>query len=146
MKFATVFASLAVFALPIFAETVEVTYNTNYDDASFPLSSTACSNGVNGLESKYPTLGSIPNFPNVGGIPGLVWNSTLCGTCWTLTYTEESGSTNEIFIFAVDESYTFDISLSAMNLLTGGIAVEKGTVNATAAQWLTNVDCGSFPN
>ncbi|KAF9221103.1 Cerato-platanin [Gyrodon lividus] len=134
MKFTTILTALAIFALPTLAETVGVTYDTFYDDPNTSLGNTACSNGVNGLQAKYPTLGSIPNYPNVGGIPGLTWNSTLCGSCWQLTYTEANGQTNTINIVAVDEAYTFNLSLDAMNTLTGGIAVQKGSVNATAVQ------------
>ncbi|KAF8836846.1 Cerato-platanin [Paxillus ammoniavirescens] len=141
MKFTTTLATLVIFALPSLAATVDVTYSTFYDDPSTSLGITACSNGVNGLQTKYPTLGSIPNFPNVGGIPGLTWNSTLCGSCWQLTYTEGSGQTNTVNIVAVDGAYTFNLSLEAMNTLTGGIAVEKGKVSATAVQVAASV-CG----
>ncbi|KIK95706.1 hypothetical protein PAXRUDRAFT_140072 [Paxillus rubicundulus Ve08.2h10] len=141
MKFTTVLATFAIFALPSLAETVDVTYSTFYDDPNTSLGITACSNGVNGLQEKYPTLGSIRNFPNVGGIPGLTWNSTLCGTCWQLTYTEDSGQTNTVNIVAVDGAYTFNLSLEAMNTLTGGVAVEKGKVSATAVQVAASV-CG----
>lgn len=41
------------------------------------MDSVACSDGANGLETKgYSTLGSLPNFPYVGGAPAVTgWNS-----------------------------------------------------------------------
>ncbi|KAF9221641.1 Cerato-platanin [Gyrodon lividus] len=141
MKFTTLLTTLAIFALPTLAGAVEVTYNTIYDNPDTSLGITACSNGVNGLQEKYPTLGSISHFPYVGGIPGLTWNSKQCGSCWQLTYTEASGQKNTINIVAVDGAFSFNLSLEAMNVLTGGIAVQKGTVSATAVQVAASV-CG----
>ncbi|KAI6110971.1 Cerato-platanin [Pisolithus croceorrhizus] len=143
MKFVSAIIALAAFSLPVFAaESVEVTYNTIYDDPNTPLSATACSNGVNGLETKgYNTLGEIPNFPYVGGIPGLTWNSTECGSCWELSYTDASGTTTTITVTGVDGAWSFNLSLEAMNALTGGIAEAKGTVTATATQVPPSV-CG----
>ncbi|KAI6099556.1 Cerato-platanin [Pisolithus croceorrhizus] len=143
MKFVSAIIALAAFSLPVFAgQSVEVTYNTIYDDPNTPLSETACSNGVNGLETKgYNTLGEIPKFPYVGGIPGLTWNSTECGSCWELSYTGASGTTTTIAVTGVDGAWSFNLSLEAMNALTGGIAEAKGTVTATATQVSPSV-CG----
>ncbi|KAF9241193.1 Cerato-platanin [Melanogaster broomeanus] len=141
MKFTTILTTLAVFALPTLAQTVQVTYNTIYDNADTSLGNTACSNGEYGLQEKYPTLGKIPHFPYVGGIPGLVWNSPLCGSCWQLTYTDANGHQNTVAVVGVDGAWSFNLSLEAMNALTGGIAVEKGTVSATAVQVAASV-CG----
>ncbi|KAF8555729.1 hypothetical protein OG21DRAFT_1410378, partial [Imleria badia] len=67
----------------------------------------ACSNGVNGLEGKWPTLGDVPDNSFLGGIPGFTWNSTLCGTYWQLEY---EAPTNIMTIIAVDAAGTFDIT------------------------------------
>jgi hypothetical protein len=88
MKFTTLLTTLVIFALPALADSAKVTYSTFYDNPNTFLGITACSNGANELQAKYPTLGSIPHFPYVGGIPGLTWNSPKCGSCWQLTYTE----------------------------------------------------------
>ncbi|KIJ64641.1 hypothetical protein HYDPIDRAFT_112039 [Hydnomerulius pinastri MD-312] len=142
MKFAAAFATLAAIALPAVASTVQVTYNTIYDNPSTSLGITACSNGVNGLQTRgYPTLGTLPHFPYVGGVPGLTWNSTQCGSCWQLTYQVASGKKNTINIIAVDAAGSFNLSLEAMNALTGGIAYQKGTVTASAVQVAASV-CG----
>ncbi|KIM61991.1 hypothetical protein SCLCIDRAFT_120765 [Scleroderma citrinum Foug A] len=136
MKFTTVFVALATFSLHAFALNgpVEVTYNTIYDNPDTPLSATACSNGDNGLQTKgFQTLGDLPTFPFVGGIPGLTWNSPYCGSCWQLSYTSGT-TTNTVYVTAVDGAWSFNLSQEAMDTLTGGLAVEKGTVTAVATQ------------
>ena len=58
---------------------VQVSYDTGYDDASRPLSGVACSDGKNGLITRYgfQTQGNIPNYPNIGGYVGVAgWNSS----------------------------------------------------------------------
>ncbi|KAG6372453.1 Cerato-platanin [Boletus reticuloceps] len=136
MKFISSLAILSAAVLSCLAQSgnVRVTYDNMYDDPNYPLSGTACSNGVNGLENKYPTLGTIPNFPFVGGIPGLTWNSTLCGTCWQLTYIAPDGTIFGVEIFAVDEAFTYNIAEEAFTTLAGSAGVAAGAVNATAFQ------------
>ncbi|KAL4063296.1 Cerato-platanin [Scleroderma yunnanense] len=144
MKFTSLFVALAMLSLPALALNVpvEVTYNTIYDNPNTPLSSTACSNGDNGLQTKgFETLGELPTFPYVGGIPGLTWNSPYCGSCWQLSYTDASGTTRTIVVTAVDEAWSFNLSQEAMDKLTGGIAVQKGTVTAISTQVDTSL-CG----
>ena len=144
MMFITSLVLLSSAILPCFAQSgnVRVTYNTLYDDPSWPLSSTACSNGVNGLENKWPTLGDVPNYPFVAGIPGLVWNSTLCGTCWQLEY-DANGTKSLITVIAVDEAGTFDVAEAAFSSWLGNSGVAAGAVNATATQ-LSPSDCGIY--
>ena len=144
--FITSLILLSFAILPCFAQggNVRVTYNTLYDDPSWPLSSTACSNGVNGLENKWPTLGDVPSYPFVMGIPGLVWNSTLCGTCWQLEYEYDAdGDKIVTVVIAVDEAGTFDVAEAAFSAWAGNSGVEAGAVNATATQ-ISPSDCGIF--
>ncbi|KAG1796034.1 Cerato-platanin [Suillus plorans] len=133
MKFSSVLFSVSVFVLSALAQTTEtLSYDSTYDDATLSLSSVACSDGANGLETKgYATLGSLPTFPNVGGVYTVTgWNSAACGACYNVTYGGKS-----VAILAVDVSKTgFTVSESAMNTLTGGLAVELGRVDATATQ------------
>ncbi|PWY89586.1 allergenic cerato-platanin Asp F13 [Aspergillus sclerotioniger CBS 115572] len=108
---------------------VSVSYDTKYDDSNGSLSTTACSDGANGLVTKgYPTFGSLPNFPNIGGaltIPS--WNSPNCGACYALEY---QGTI--VYITAVDTAPSgFNIGLDAMNTLTNGQAVDLGRITAT---------------
>ena len=143
MKFTAIFSALVALSLPWVAlaqSTVEVTYDVNYESSTFPLDSTACSNGVNGLVTRgYSTLGSLPTYPNVTGLPGLTWNSTLCGTCWTLSYTS-SGTTTEVTVTAIDAAYTFNLSPQAFGYLVG-TDNGAGSVEATAVQVAAS-ECG----
>ncbi|KIJ63341.1 hypothetical protein HYDPIDRAFT_176046 [Hydnomerulius pinastri MD-312] len=141
MKFTSVAATLLALAIPAFAQTETLSYDTTYDDASLSLASVACSDGVNGLMTKgYTTLGSLPTFPNVGGVYAVTgWNSAACGTCWEVTY----GSTT-LAVLAVDVATEgFNLSEEAMNTLTGGLAVELGRVDVTATQVDASV-CGIY--
>lgn len=140
MKFSSVLFFTSVFVLSALAQTTEtLSYDTTYDDASLSLSSVACSDGANGFETKgYTTLGSLPTFPNVGGVYTVAgWNSTACGTCYSVTYGSKT-----VAILAVDVSKAgFTISETAMNTLTGDLAVDLGRVDVTATQVDASV-CG----
>jgi hypothetical protein len=135
MKLSFAAILLSAFALPAFATQVEVTYDEFYDNSATSLANVACSNGPNGLLTKgYTTFGSLPSFPNIGGIPGLTWNSVLCGTCWKLEYTTPTGTYDYIYITAIDAAYTYNLSLEAFNKLTDNTGVAAGKVTATATQ------------
>ncbi|KAH7890644.1 Cerato-platanin [Phlebopus sp. FC_14] len=123
-----------VFAIPssLAQSTQTLSYDTNYDNANLSLSSVACSDGSNGLESKgYTTLGSLPAFPYVGGAYTVTgWNSTACGTCYAVTY-----GSNTINVLAVDVSKAgFTVSEEAMNALTNNEAVALGRIDVSALQ------------
>lgn len=140
MKFSSVLFSMSVFVLSSLAQTTEtLSYDPTYDDASLSLSSVACSDGTYGLETKgYTTLGSLPTFPNVGGVYTVTgYDSAACGTCYNVTY-----GNNTVAILAVDVSKAgFTISETAMNTLTNNLAVELGRVDVTATQVDVSV-CG----
>mgnify|MGYP000938733052 CR=1 FL=1 len=140
MKFSLFTAALSILAAPLAvlavpapsaSGTVTVSYDPQYDNPSFDLLTTACSDGTNGLVTKgYSTAGSLPSFPRIGGaftIPS--WNSPNCGKCYSLTY-----NGNTIYVTAVDHAADgFNIAEEAMNQLTGGQAVQLGRVSATYA-------------
>lgn len=136
MKLSSAVALISAFVLPAFAAQVSVTYDTTYDNAGASLSGVACSNGANGLLTKgYTTFGSLPSFPNIGGIPNLTWNSSLCGTCWKLEYTTPDGHWGgSVYITAVDAAFTYNLSKKAFNTLTDNTGVASGKVTATATQ------------
>ncbi|KIM65697.1 hypothetical protein SCLCIDRAFT_445914 [Scleroderma citrinum Foug A] len=118
-KFASalLIALTPLLVLPTHAQTPSsLSYDAVYGTDSTPLSQLACSNGANGLGTKYPTLGSLKNFPNVGASPTVAgWNDPNCGKCYTVTY----GSVN-VNIVAVDVGRNgFVVSEQAMNTLTG---------------------------
>lgn len=113
--------------------TYPVSYDTGYDNGSRPLTEIACSDGDNGLISRYhwQTQSQIPRFPYIGGAQAVSgWNSPSCGTCWKLEYKGRS-----VTILAVDRAVTgFNIGLHALNDLTGGRGVEVGRIDAQATQ------------
>ncbi|KAF8744973.1 hypothetical protein AX14_011986 [Amanita brunnescens Koide BX004] len=149
MKPAACLASLLAFAaVPVFGAaltTITVAYDTGYDDGSTSLDAVACSNGPYGLETLgYTTLGSLPNFPNIGAAYAVAgWDSPACGTCWQLTYTDAQGVSSSLNITAVDHAgaNSFNIALPAMNNLTNNQAEALGRVPVTAIQVPTS-GCG----
>ncbi|KAH9022609.1 SnodProt1 [Lactarius hengduanensis] len=129
MKLTSALISLAALFSVASADTVR--FNTFYDNASTSMNNVACSNGDHGLVNKFPTFGSLPSFPNIGGVSAVKgWNSPECGSCWQLTY---GGKT--IYVTAIDTiSDGFDISLGAMNALTNGKAQQLDVIDAQATQ------------
>jgi hypothetical protein len=129
MKFTSIIISLA--ALFSVASADVVRYNTFYDNPGTSMNNVACSNGKNGLVTKYPTFGDLPSFPAVGGVFAVKgWNSPECGSCWKLTYKNKF-----IYVTAIDTiSDGFDISLKAMNLLTNNQAQKLDSIDAQATQ------------
>ncbi|SCO92471.1 probable SnodProt1 precursor [Fusarium oxysporum] len=122
------------------ASAVTVSFDPGYDQASRSMNDVACSDGKNGLITRYgwKTQGNIPKFPNIGGAQAVAgWNSPNCGTCWKLTYKGKS-----INILAIDFSATgFNIAETAMNFLTDNQAVKLGRIDATATE-VPASDCG----
>ncbi|KAF5683596.1 eliciting plant response [Fusarium denticulatum] len=110
-----------------------VSYDPGYGQSGRALTAVACSDGKNGLITRYKwkTQGQIPKFPYIGGAQAVAgWNSPNCGTCWKLTYKGKS-----INVLAIDHTDSgFNISPAAMNALTNNQAVKLGRVDATATQ------------
>ncbi|OAX36006.1 eliciting plant response-like protein [Rhizopogon vinicolor AM-OR11-026] len=139
MKFASGIFSIVAMALSVLAQTESLSYDTTYDDSTLSLDYVACSDGPNGLITKgYTTLGSLPDFPYVGGAYTVTgWDSAYCGTCYNVTYGETT-----IAVLAVDTaSEGFNLSEEAMNALTDGEAVFLGRVDVTAVEVDASV-CG----
>ncbi|RYP77842.1 hypothetical protein DL771_000939 [Monosporascus sp. 5C6A] len=131
---------LQFLSLTAAASAVTVAYDTGYDNAGRSLDAVACSDGPNGLKTRFgwQTQGQIPRFPNIGAAAAVGgWNSPNCGTCWRLSYGGRS-----VNVLAVDHAGAgFNIGLSAMNRLTGGQAVQLGRVEASATQVAAR-ECG----
>ncbi|KEY72040.1 hypothetical protein S7711_00058 [Stachybotrys chartarum IBT 7711] len=127
-------------ALAAAASAVSVSFDRGYDNAGRSLTSVACSDGPNGLMTRYgwTTQGAVPRFPNIGGANTVAgWNSPQCGACYRLSYQGRS-----VNVLAVDSSTSgFNIALAAMNTLTGGQAEQLGRVEATVTQ-IQPRDCG----
>ncbi|KAL0942996.1 cerato-platanin [Colletotrichum truncatum] len=115
------------------AAAVSVSFDTGYDDGARSLDVVSCSDGANGLKTKYgwQNQGQVARFPYIGGADAVAgWNSPNCGTCWQLTYNGKS-----INVLAIDHAGSgFNIALGAMNDLTNGQANQLGRVEAQATQ------------
>ena len=124
-SFSTIFALFTASA-----SAVTVSYDTGYDDGSRAMTVVSCSDGVNGLITRYgyQTQSAIPSFPYIGGWSGIAgYNSASCGQCLQVTY---NGKT--IYVTAIDHTDAgVNMSEEAMNALTGGNAVQFGRVDAT---------------
>ena len=131
MQFTTLFTAVFLFAGSAFATNAR--YATYYGSADASMNNVACSNGDNGLAARFPTLGDVPTFPNVGGAVAVTgWNSPKCGSCWNLTYAPEHKS---ILVTAVDYAGDgFVLSQQALDTLTDGQAYELGVVDVTAVE------------
>ena len=110
-----------------FAAVETVSYDNTYDNSGNSMNIVACSN----LANRFPTFGSLPSFPNIGGAAAIAgWNSAQCGTCWQLTYNGRN-----INVLAIDHAGSgFNIALGAMNTLTNGQAKSLGRINASVKQ------------
>ncbi|KAK1842069.1 cerato-platanin [Colletotrichum chrysophilum] len=115
------------------AAAVSVSFDTGYDDGARSLTAVSCSDGANGLITKYgwQTQANVARFPYIGGSDAIAgWNSPNCGTCWQLTYNGKS-----INVLAVDHAGSgFNLALGAMNDLTNGQANQLGRIDAQATQ------------
>ncbi|KAF2634634.1 heat-stable 19 kDa antigen precursor [Massarina eburnea CBS 473.64] len=132
MKFTSAISAAAA-GFATLSSAITVSYDAGYDDASRSLTAVTCSDGPNGLITKYgwQTQGAIARFPNIGGYQGTTWNSPLCGTCYGITY---NGKT--IYVLAIDSTAGagFNLAKTAMNDLTNGQAEFLGRVDAQYAQ------------
>ncbi|KAL1742621.1 Cerato-platanin-domain-containing protein [Schizophyllum fasciatum] len=115
--------------------TVTVGYDPVYDAPSTPMSAVACSDGARGLLSLgFPTFGSLPGFPRVGGVSAVAaWNSSACATCWELRYVCLEGRAKE-HAKRRRGSGEGEREAVAMNDLTCGHAVQLGIVQAEYRQ------------
>jgi hypothetical protein len=138
MKFFAGLTSAAILFLPTLTGAVQLQYDTHYGDANGAMTTVACSDGVNGLITRFgfQKFGDIPNFPHIGAAAAVAgWNSPQCGTCWKLSYTNANGKTKSINVLAIDHAGTgFNVAQAAMDELTGGQAVALGVVGVTASQ------------
>ncbi|KAI4605519.1 uncharacterized protein J4E87_009133 [Alternaria ethzedia] len=139
MQFSSI-TSAAILGFASLASAITVSYDTGYDDGSRALTSLACSDGSNGLITKYnwQTQANVAGFPKIGGYMGVAgWNSPQCGTCYGVTY---NGKT--IYVLAVDHAAQgFNLAKAAMDELTNGQAAALGRIDAQYAQVATS-NCG----
>ena len=121
-------SALALFAGAAVAQTYHTTatFSFDYDNGSSSTNSVACSE----LTAEFPTLGSFPTFPSVGGAFAVSgFGSPKCGSCWQIT---DPTTDVTLYFTAIDTSGVgFDLSEQAFNTLTdGGNPLNR--VNVTA--------------
>jgi len=130
----------AVLGLAGLASAISVSYDTGYDNGSRSMTAVSCSDGPNGLITKYgwQTQGAVSKFPYIGGYVGIPgWNSDQCGTCYGITY---NGKT--IYVLAIDHTDNgFNLAKAAMDDLTNNQAANLGRIDAQYAQ-VTVDKCG----
>ncbi|KAL1747876.1 Cerato-platanin [Schizophyllum fasciatum] len=134
MKFISAIVAAAAAVSSACATTIR--YDPVYDNAGQSLATVSCSDGPYGLLTRgYTTFGSLPEFPHIGAMAGASHGTAQCGTCHKVSWTDEFGTTRSIHVLAVDYATSgFNIAQSALDELTGGRAVEKGTINANVKQ------------
>ena len=106
------------------------TYNAMYDDPQGSMDTVACSNGQNGLGTKYKTFGSVPSYPFIGGAYDISGpSSPNCGSCWVITNPATGLS---IQMTSIDSSGVgFDLTAQAFaDLTNGNFAVQEINVVA----------------
>jgi hypothetical protein len=90
-----------------------------YDDPEGSMDTVACSNGENGLGTKYKTFGSVPSYPFIGGAYDISGpSSPNCGSCWVITYPATGVSIQMTSIGISDVG--FDLTAQAFADLTNG--------------------------
>ncbi|KAJ5912196.1 Heat-stable 19 kDa antigen [Penicillium subrubescens] len=111
------------------AVSVSVSYDPVYDVAGSSTNTVACGSVLN---QKYPTFGSLPGFPHIGGALAVSGTgSPNCGKCYQLHFSG-NGVDKTITVLGIDTAPGgFNIGLRAMNDLTNGQAEQLGRVQAT---------------
>ena len=116
---------------------LEVTFDATFDNPQGLLNNVACSNGDNGLASRFPTFDTLPTFPFIGGAYDIVWNSPNCGGCWKIT---NKANNRAIHITAIDTAGAgFNIAEAAFKVLSGG---SLGNPLIVTAQKIPESVCG----
>jgi len=103
-------------------------FNPMYENGDGNTMGVACSDGANGLASRYPKFRDIPGFPYIGGAFDVTWGSPNCGKCWKL---HNKKTNKSISLIAIDAAGTgFNIAKEAFIKLGGN--VDSGTLEVEA--------------
>lgn len=123
MQFTTPALSFLALLAPL-SQAVTLSYDNGYSDGNRALNVVSCSDGSNGLITRYgySKQSDIPRFPYIGGSSDIAgWNSPSCGQCYKLEYTKTGKS---VYILAIDHvAQGFNIAQKAMDELTNNQAV-----------------------
>ncbi|KAJ7577468.1 SnodProt1 [Mycena floridula] len=120
------FCSISLFIASTVATLASMSYDDTYGSPAASLSSVACSDGKYGLLSRFPTFGSLPTYPNVGGISHIEqWDSQNCGSCWEIRCGQK-----KIYFSGIDSAGETPGNL------------DLGTVNIVVTSWMMD-ECTS---
>ena len=123
----TVISLAALFSLAPADSAANVTayYNAKYDNGQSSIDTVTCYNDKPVI---YQTLGSLPNFPNIGS-----YQNAGCGSCWAVAY----DTRKTVYILIVDGSNKgFQLSLSTLKDLgqLNGIQNKNYSLDVTATE------------
>ena len=131
---------LTAIIMAAFTAATTVSYDPGYDLPSHSMNDVSCSDGANGLTTRYgwQTQDRIPNFPHIGGSSTIAgWNSPQCGQCFAVTYLNRT-----VHILAIDRAASgLNIGEKAMDELTDNQAVQLGRVEADVTG-VASSNCG----
>ena len=114
-------------------------FSSRFGASNGSMAIVACSNGDNGLQTKFPTFGDVPSFPFIGGAFDIVWNSPNCGSCWNITNPATGVSIQMTAINVAGVGFNLAPSVFA-NLTNGDTTVNEIEV---VANKLSGTPCGS---
>ena len=140
MQFTTSALSLLSILAPL-ASAVTLSYDNGYSDGGRSLNVVSCSDGSNGLITRYgyQKQSDIPRFPYIGGSSDIAgWNSPSCGQCYSLEYAKTG---KKVFILAIDHvAQGFNVAQKAMDELTNNQAVCRSHHARRKTSKLMNLD------
>jgi len=143
------FILFALYAIPQVSGVAYCTYH-NYN-AGDSLTTVACSDGVNGVMTKFGYSDLGPMYPYVTAFSGATWNSPNCGRCIQVTNRAKG---NSVYLTVIDQcgpppathDAHFDIAPPAFRELFGDAGVNAGVQNADWAFVASNLCRGNKGN
>ena len=126
MKLTPTIISLVVFSsFASVTSAIKAVHNSKYDKGDSSISTVSCHSD---LQARYPTLGKLPTYPNIGG-----YQNAACGSCWAVAY----NTMTTIYVLNVDDSNNgLQLSLNTMTKLgkKSGIHGENYSLDVTVTE------------
>jgi hypothetical protein len=127
-----IFTMTSVFAIGEGGSSAYLTYYNYF--AGQPLTQVSCSDGANGLMTRWGYSTIDPMAPYVAAVSNVVWNSPNCGKCYKVT----ASTGNSIYVTAIDHcapvsnyAFHFDLHPNAFSELFGSLTQGVGTGTVT---------------
>merc|ERR1712023_553872 len=117
--------------LPLVGSSLGLSYATwQLYTANQPLTKVSCSDGANGLITRWHYTDLQQMFPYVTALSGVSWNSAQCGKCYKLT---DAASKASISVTVIDDvpaqpgyDMHFNIAHDAFQKLFGDAGIQAG--------------------